>query len=206
MGGCPRADNKHSLLRARVVDNMTLRDKLFEPDESDRAVSPVIGVILMVAITVILAAVIGTFVLQIGQNTGDAAANANVQASDASDSVSSLAADGNAGDEANLIVISHKGGDTLSAGEYKVRIKQESADSYTDLGSNNLTVSDLEIGFGGGPTNAPTGSDFTVGDSITIGVDNTGSSSSSNATGTYDIQVLDTNADSVVAESTVSVN
>ncbi|WP_435128041.1 type IV pilin [Halobaculum sp. D14] len=34
----------------------------------DRAVSPVIGVILMVAITVILAAVIGTFVLGLGNN------------------------------------------------------------------------------------------------------------------------------------------
>jgi len=34
----------------------------------DDAVSPVIGVILMVAITVILAAVIGTFVLGIGQD------------------------------------------------------------------------------------------------------------------------------------------
>ncbi|WP_232701537.1 type IV pilin [Halobacterium wangiae] len=33
------------------------------PDEDDRGVSPVIGVILMVAITVILAAVIATFVL-----------------------------------------------------------------------------------------------------------------------------------------------
>jgi flagellin-like protein len=40
--------------------------------DDDRAVSPVIGVILMVAITVILAAVIGTFVLGLGdqiQNT-----------------------------------------------------------------------------------------------------------------------------------------
>ena len=34
----------------------------------DDAVSPVIGVILMVAITVILAAVIGTFVLGLGDN------------------------------------------------------------------------------------------------------------------------------------------
>ena len=34
----------------------------------DSAVSPVIGVILMVAITVILAAVIGTFVLGLGEN------------------------------------------------------------------------------------------------------------------------------------------
>lgn len=36
--------------------------------DDDRAVSPVIGVILMVAITVILAAVIGTFVLGLGEN------------------------------------------------------------------------------------------------------------------------------------------
>ncbi len=40
--------------------------------DDEKAVSPVIGVILMVAITVILAAVIGTFVLGLGdqvQNT-----------------------------------------------------------------------------------------------------------------------------------------
>ena len=42
--------------------------------DSERAVSPVIGVILMVAITVILAAVIGTFVLGLGGSLGQ---NAN---------------------------------------------------------------------------------------------------------------------------------
>lgn len=42
--------------------------KQFLQAADDRAVSPVIGVILMVAITVILAAVIGTFVLGIGEN------------------------------------------------------------------------------------------------------------------------------------------
>ena len=41
---------------------------LFDENDGRRAVSPVIGVILMVAITVILAAVIGTFVLDLGQN------------------------------------------------------------------------------------------------------------------------------------------
>lgn len=39
--------------------------------DDDAAVSPVIGVILMVAITVILAAVIGTFVLGLGDQIGD---------------------------------------------------------------------------------------------------------------------------------------
>lgn len=37
----------------------------------DSAVSPVIGVILMVAITVILAAVIGTFVLGLGDQVSE---------------------------------------------------------------------------------------------------------------------------------------
>ena len=41
---------------------------LFETDGDERAVSPVIGVILMVAITVILAAVIGAFVIGIGDD------------------------------------------------------------------------------------------------------------------------------------------
>ncbi|UTF53249.1 type IV pilin [Natronosalvus rutilus] len=38
-----------------------------EDESSNRAVSPVIGVILMVAITVVLAAVIAAFVLDLGQ-------------------------------------------------------------------------------------------------------------------------------------------
>jgi len=48
---------------------MAIQDKLVG-DEEERAVSPVIGVILMVAITVILAAVIAAFVLELGQSTG----------------------------------------------------------------------------------------------------------------------------------------
>ncbi|MYL69176.1 type IV pilin [Halorubrum distributum] len=53
---------------------------LFNKD--DRGVSPVIGVILMVAITVILAAVIGTFVLGLGDQLGDTAPQASFSSSD----------------------------------------------------------------------------------------------------------------------------
>ncbi|PSQ17925.1 type IV pilin [Halobacteriales archaeon QS_8_69_73] len=49
--------------------------KLHELFADDDAVSPVIGVILMVAITVILAAVIGTFVLGLGGQVQDTAPN-----------------------------------------------------------------------------------------------------------------------------------
>jgi flagellin-like protein len=47
--------------------------------EDDNAVSPVIGVILMVAITVILAAVIASFVLGLGDSAGDAAPQVTVK-------------------------------------------------------------------------------------------------------------------------------
>jgi len=50
--------------------------KLFNDDS---AVSPVIGVILMVAITVILAAVIASFVLGLGDTAGDTAPQLSVE-------------------------------------------------------------------------------------------------------------------------------
>ncbi|ELZ13439.1 flagellin domain-containing protein [Halovivax asiaticus JCM 14624] len=59
-----------------MMDGKTLRDKLVG-SEDERAVSPVIGVILMVAITVILAAVIATLVMDFGDST-DSPINAQV--------------------------------------------------------------------------------------------------------------------------------
>lgn len=56
--------------------------------DSERAVSPVIGVILMVAITVILAAVIGTFVLGLGDSVEQSAsAGVSVESSSANDEI-----------------------------------------------------------------------------------------------------------------------
>lgn len=78
---------------------MNTNYKSTSPD--DRGVSPVIGVILMVAITVILAAVIGTFVLGLGQDVSQTAPQASISFENATGT-------GN-------ITISHEGGDTLSA-------------------------------------------------------------------------------------------
>ncbi|NGM71425.1 type IV pilin [Natronolimnobius sp. AArcel1] len=60
-----------------MFDGKSIANKLVG-SEDERAVSPVIGVILMVAITVILAAVIAAFVLDLGQQTGSAPVNAVV--------------------------------------------------------------------------------------------------------------------------------
>jgi len=54
------------------MDFSQIKPKLVGSDD-ERAVSPVIGVILMVAITVILAAVIAAFVLDLGDSVGEEA-------------------------------------------------------------------------------------------------------------------------------------
>jgi flagellin-like protein len=71
----------------------------------DRAVSPVIGVILMVAITVILAAVIGTFVLGLGDQVSESAPQAQF----------TFEFDGT--DQVNA---THDGGDAIPADELSV--------------------------------------------------------------------------------------
>lgn len=86
--------------------------KLRKKDGDERAVSPVIGVILMVAITVILAAVIGTFVLDLGQSAGQSAPQASF-------SVSTDAPSGN-------ITIDHTGGDVLQTDQVNVIIRNDS--------------------------------------------------------------------------------
>ena len=86
----------------------------------DRAVSPVIGVILMVAITVILAAVIGTFVLGLGDSLGDSQPSAQIDV-DASSSE---------------ITLEHAGGDRISAGDLEIRL--------TNIDGQTIDITDSE--------------------------------------------------------------
>jgi len=84
--------------------------KYTETGNDDSAVSPVIGVILMVAITVILAAVIGTFVLGLGENVEQnarAGINADVDATDQNVTMSVTTLD-------NSDYVLVRGGDGLS--------------------------------------------------------------------------------------------
>ncbi|ELZ06593.1 type IV pilin [Natrialba aegyptia] len=60
-----------------TMDSPKYRAKLIG-NEEERAASPVIGFILMVAITVILAAVIAAFVLDMGDSVGEGPVNAIV--------------------------------------------------------------------------------------------------------------------------------
>ena len=80
--------------------------RLKELDTTDRAVSPVVGVALLIAIAVILAAVIGAVVLGIGVGGAEAPQ-------------ASLSFDYDDGEDA--LDISHDGGDALSANEIVLR-------------------------------------------------------------------------------------
>jgi flagellin-like protein len=91
--------------------------KQFFDDED--AVSPVIGIILMVAITVILAAVIATFVLGLGEQINDTAPNTSftfdyeeVQSGNKDDSWGVTA---NSTNDDAILTITHSGGPNIDA-------------------------------------------------------------------------------------------
>jgi flagellin-like protein len=86
-------------------------NRKFSKDED--AVSPVIGVILMVAITVILAAVIATSVFNMSDNLGE------------SPPTVSITAKNNAADSTLDIIIDHNGGDPLKGSEWKISVAKE---------------------------------------------------------------------------------
>ncbi|MBX0285665.1 type IV pilin N-terminal domain-containing protein [Halomicroarcula sp. F28] len=71
--------------------------------QDEDAVSPVIGVILMVAITVILAAVIASFVLGLGDSAGDAAPQLSVECDAANNNITHAGGSDVEGDELTLI-------------------------------------------------------------------------------------------------------
>jgi len=116
----------------------------------DDAVSPVIGVILMVAITVILAAVIATFVLGLGEQVSETAPQASFtfdydEGATGNDDFSNPSQTGDDGQ----LTITHAGGATLVADRLAVRGASNSGGDWTSGGYNS-------------------GSEVTAGDDITV--------------------------------------
>jgi len=121
----------------------------------DNAVSPVIGVILMVAITVILAAVIGAFVLNIG-GSQQSAPQATIEFTNTSSGIE----------------VAHQSGDPLSGNQVTVKAENENnGNASKTLGeisgiSDKMTAGDsfmitgndtnLKIGSGSGAVEANT--------------------------------------------------
>ena len=108
--------------------------------EDNRAVSPVIGVILMVAITVILAAVIGTFVLGLGDSLNQAPQAQMDASTDSSDNVE----------------ISHNGGDSIEIADLRITLEGSSNNPYESTGTVSFSLEGTADG------------EFNVGDTIEI--------------------------------------
>jgi len=98
----------------------------------DQAVSPVIGVILMVAITVILAAVIGTFVLGLGDQVQSTTPTASFGFDQASESP------GAGIPEVKELTVTHETGDTLSESNIEVTVSGDPGVAV-DYSSSNAT-------------------------------------------------------------------
>ena len=151
---------------------MTLRERLLDKG-TDRAVSPVIGVILMVGITVVLAAVTGAFVLDMTNSAGETSPRASLSVS--ADSTEGITIEHTGGDglnssETRLIVeasgtttFDATGGDVLSVGEEATITLTEPGDDTVAWGTNSTTYTNS----GGADTPSP-------GDRVTITIIDTG--------------------------------
>jgi len=138
--------------------------------DDDRAVSPVIGVILMVAITVILAAVIGTFVLGLGDQVKSTTPQASFGFDQTEQTID--------GDTYTAVTVTHETGDSISESDIAVSVNGNQAWEVNDsLQTNNPWDNSGE--------KVSAGSSFSVvmydtGDSI-----NEGATVGSNADGNY---------------------
>ncbi len=101
--------------------------------QNEMAVSPVIGVILMVAITVILAAVIAAFVFGLGGTTEKAPTSSIVVANNPDTTTIDLK-------------INHKGGDMLKGGDYKLSVVAATGSATAPVFVTSASGSDLAVG------------------------------------------------------------
>jgi flagellin-like protein len=131
----------------------------------DEAVSPVIGVILMVAITVILAAVIGTFVLGLGDQVQDTSPSASFTFDYTAD-------DGSSEGEIDII---HESGDSIKTQTLFIRTDTDFVGSGVSPATQSASFDEFDA--------FNSGNDVTAGDTLTIKEDDsTGSSAFDSAT------------------------
>lgn len=155
--------------------------------KNERGVSPVIGVILMVAITVILAAVIASFVFGLGANAPKSAPQAQLSMSDASETLSS-----NSGSD-SVFTISHQGGDSLKWNSTRILVYNETNDLVGKL-SQTTDWKDKKLAF------EPNDKRFTTGEISTI------EENEDIPNGTVlSVKVIDTQSDQPVLDGEVQV-
>jgi flagellin-like protein len=134
--------------------------KLKQLLNDDDAVSPVIGVILMVAITVILAAVIATFVLGLGEQISESSPNTSFSFDYEDGNVGSDSFTSSPGAVDGLLTVTHSGGPNIAA-------EQLSITGSTASSTNGEWAADT--------SNDPqysSGDEIGAGDSVEVAVNN----------------------------------
>ena len=157
----------------------------FSKDEE--AVSPVIGVILMVAITVILAAVIAAFVFSMGGNLSESPPTVSITASS------------NAGTPGEDIIIEHTGGDLLKGSEWKLSVVaagNNTAYAFS-LAADDFAVGDQLIIYTAGTTDDPE-SGFDNGDY-------SGAGDTFDLGAKYDVKMVHIPSNSLVLDTVVEI-
>lgn len=163
--------------------------KILRKDEE--AVSPVIGVILMVAITVILAAVIAAFVFGLGGTQEKAPTSSIVVANNPDTTTYDLK-------------IQHKGGDTLKGGDWKLSVVLVSSGD-PPLFVTSSSGEDLSVGAQIKIENVTTGCTTTLcnATNTTLNVDS--SLGPLNSTVKYDIKLVHIPSNAIVVDQVVEV-
>lgn len=160
-----------------------------------------IGVILMVAITVILSAVIGVFVLGLGEQVGQTTPQASLGMSDADDSFESPT------NGTGAFVLSHNGGDDLEANNLEIVVRNTSSSDVvvrfdTSNGFDDTGLSGLNVTYNG-ETTPFAGETLQTGDTMSI-VSNVSSPGLSSGT-KYRIVVVDAPTGRQVASGTITL-
>lgn len=108
---------------------------------STRAVTPVIGIILLVAIAVILAAIIGTFALGMGDRVQDHAPNTRMDfdyaAGDQSGELCGLSDDD--GTDEGKLTITHEAGDKIDESRLTLIDDEGNEATWDDCASSSVT-------------------------------------------------------------------
>ena len=121
-------------------------------DSDDRGVSPVIGVILMVAITVILAAVIGAFVLELGSSVATEQPQASFDFEFNGSNVTVTHQGGSEIDNSSISVVldeSYNDSEYNWGGADGIITAGESMDSSGDISKYNVSADTVQVVWNG---------------------------------------------------------
>jgi len=180
-----------------------------------RGVTSVIGVILMVAVAVILAAVVATFALGMTEDLSNTGPQAIIEVSDAPDDFGN-ASDNPGGNQyqawEGIVDIVHEGGDPLPASEIEISIRDASSNTLiarwngdnwiSGPNHNNAAFKSTRSGTNANPAQEFDSDPLSSGDRITPVI----TEPVDNTDGEYTIQITHKATQTLITKQTVEVN